>query len=308
MRARRAFAFSRKTGSRSPTRSSGLPANAAGPLPASMSSAAVSTTSSAQSPPRLPRTRSRPLPELMTRTFAIFRRELASYFATPLAYVFIVIFLVLAGVLTFFVGNFFEHGQADLQSFFTFHPWLYLVLIPALSMRLWAEERKSGTIELFLTLPIRLSEAVIGKFLAAWCFAGIALLLTFPFWITVNVLGDPDNGVILAGYLASWLMAGAVLAIGAAVSAATKNQVIAFVVTAALVFVLAVAGTPAVLGLLQGWAPSSVIRAVAGASLFGHFTAITRGVVDLRDLVYFVSIMVAFLAANAVLIDLKKAD
>jgi ABC-2 type transport system permease protein len=244
----------------------------------------------------------------MRRAFAIFRRELSGYFATPLAYVFIVIFLVLAGVLTFFVGNLFERGQADLQPFFTFHPWLYLVLIPALSMRLWAEERRSGTIELFLTLPIRLSEAVIGKFLAAWCFAGIALLLTFPFWITVNVLGDPDNGVILAGYLASWLMAGAVLAIGAAVSAATKNQVIAFVVTAALVFVLAVAGTPVVLGLLQGWASSGVIGAVAGISLFGHFTAITRGVVDLRDLVYFVSIIVASLAANAVLIDLKKAD
>ena len=244
----------------------------------------------------------------MTRTFAIFRRELMGYFATPLAYVFIVIFLVLAGVLTFFVGNFFERGQADLQPFFTFHPWLYLVLIPALSMRLWAEERRSGTIELFLTLPIRLSEAVLGKFLAAWCFAGIALLLTFPFWITVNVLGDPDNGVILAGYLASWLMAGAVLAVGAAVSAVTKNQVIAFVVTAALVFVLAVAGTPVVLGLLQGWASSGFIRAVAGISLFAHFAAITRGVVDLRDLVYFVSIIVAFLAGSAVLIDLKKAD
>ncbi|HYU12696.1 MAG TPA: ABC transporter permease subunit, partial [Stellaceae bacterium] len=209
----------------------------------------------------------------MRRTFAIFRRELFSYFATPLAYVFIVIFLVLAGVLTFFVGNFFERGQADLQSFFTFHPWLYLVLIPALSMRLWAEERKTGTIELFLTLPIRLSEAVLGKFLAAWCFAGIALALTFPFWITVNVLGDPDNGVILAGYVASWLMAGAVLAIGAAVSAATKNQVIAFVVTAALVFVLSVAGTSTVLGLLQDWAPAGLISAVAGASLFGHFNA-----------------------------------
>src|ERR671932_2557739 len=135
----------------------------------------------------------------------IFRRELASYFATPLAYVFIVIFLVMAGALTFFLGGFFERNQADLQPFFNFHPWLYLVLIPALSMRLWAEERKSGTIEMFLTLPIRLSEAVLGKFLAAWVFAGIALLLTFPFWITVNVLGDPDNGVILAGYLASWL-------------------------------------------------------------------------------------------------------
>src|SRR5437763_10326279 len=255
MRAKRVFAFSRKTGSRSPTRSSGLPGNAAGRLPASMSSAAVSTTCFARSPRRLSRRgiHSRTPPELMTRTFAIFRRELRGYFATPLAYVFIVIFLVLAGVLTFFVGNFFDRGQADLQPFFTFHPWLYLVLIPALSMRLWAEERRSGTIELFLTLPIRLSEAVIGKFLAAWCFAGIALVLTFPFWITVNVLGDSDNGVILAGYLASWLMAGAVLAIGAAVSAVTKNQVIAFVVTAALVFVLAVAGTPVVLGLLQAW-------------------------------------------------------
>src|SRR5258705_1049088 len=227
----------------------------------------------------------------MTRTVAIFRREVFSYFATPLAYVFIVIFLLLAGVLTFFVGNFFERGQADLQAFFTFHPWLYLVLIPALSMRLWAEERKSGTIELFLTLPIRLSEAVIGKFLAAWCFAGIALLLTFPFWITVNVLGDPDNGVILAGYLASWLMAGAVLAIGAAVSAATKNQVIAFVITAALVFLLAVSGTPAGRGLLHGRAPPGVIRAAARASPFRPFSAVTPGVVHLRDPGYFVSMI-----------------
>ena len=239
---------------------------------------------------------------------AVFKREFAAYFATPLAYVFIVIFLVLAGVLTFFVGDFFERGQADLQSFFTFHPWLYLVLIPAVSMRLWAEERKSGTIELFLTLPIRLSEAVVGKFLAAWLFIGIALALTFPFWLTVVFLGNPDNGVILASYFGSWLMAGAILAIGAAVSAATKNQVIAFVVTASLVFVLIAAGTQTVIGLFQGWAPESVIRAVAGASLFGHFTAITRGVVDLRDLIYFLSIMVAFLGANAVLIDLMKAD
>jgi len=244
----------------------------------------------------------------MSRTLTIFRRELASYFATPLAYVFIIIFLVLAGILTFFAGDFFERGQADLQSFFTFHPWLYLVLIPALSMRLWAEERKSSTIELFLTLPIRLGEAVIGKFLAAWCFAGIALALTFPFWLTVDFLGEPDNGVILAGYLASWLMAGAVLAIGAAVSATTKNQVIAFIVTAALVFVLTVAGTPTVLGLFQGWAPDGLIAAVAGASLFGHFNAITRGVINLRDLVYFLSVMIAFLAANAILVDLKKAD
>jgi len=244
----------------------------------------------------------------MRNIVTIARRELAGYFAAPLAYVFIVIFLVLAGVLTFFVGDFFERGQADLQPFFTFHPWLYLVLIPAVSMRLWAEERKSGTIELFLTLPIRLSEAVLGKFLAAWAFVGIALALTFPFWLTVNFLGDPDNGVIFASYLGSWLMAGAILAIGAAVSAVTKNQVIAFVVTAALVFVLIAAGTPTVIGLFEGWAPDGLIRAVAAASLFGHFTAITRGVIDLRDLVYFLSIMIAFLGANAILVDLQKAE
>ncbi len=244
----------------------------------------------------------------MQRTLVIVNRELSSYFATPLAYVFIIIFLVMAGVLTFFVGNFFERGQADLQSFFAFHPWLYLVLIPALSMRMWAEERKSGTIELFLTLPIRLSEAVLGKFLAAWIFAGVALGLTFPFWLTVNFLGDPDNGVIFASYLGSWLMAGAILAIGAAVSATTKNQVIAFIVTAALAFLLIAAGTPAVIGIFRGWAPEGLINAVVSCSIIGHFTSITRGVIDLRDLVYFVSVMVAFLAASAILVDLKKAD
>jgi ABC-2 type transport system permease protein len=244
----------------------------------------------------------------MRNTLTIFRRELASYFATPLAYVFIVIFLVMAGALTFFVGNFFERGQADLQPFFAFHPWLYLVLIPALSMRLWAEERKSGTIELFLTLPIRMTEAVVGKFLAAWCFAGIALALTFPFWITVNVLGHPDNGVILASYIGSWLMAGALLAIGACVSAVTKNQVIAFVVTAAIAFVFTVAGSPIVLGVFQGWAPQWLIGGVGQLSFLDHFTAITRGVLDLRDVVYFFSIMIAFLFANAILVDLEKAE
>lgn len=242
------------------------------------------------------------------RIAAIFSRELAGYFATPIAPVFLIIFLVLAGILAFFAGGFFERGQADLQAFFTFHPWLYLVLVPALSMRLWAEERKTGTIELFLTLPIRLGEAVLGKFLAAWFFAGIALVLTFPFWLTVNFLGHPDNGVILAGYAASWLMAGSILAIGAAVSAATKNQVIAFIATAALVFVLVAAGAPVVLGLLRGWAPPEAIDAVAGASLIRHFAPLTRGVVELRDLVYFGSVMVAFLFANAIIVELKKAD
>src|SRR5215469_2076162 len=182
----------------------------------------------------------------MRNILTIFRRELGGYFTSPLAYVFIVIFLVMAGMLTFFVGNFFGRGQADLQPFFEFHPWLYLVLIPALSMRLWAEERRLGTIELFLTLPIRVTEAVIGKFLAAWCFAGIAMALTFPFWVTVNFLGRPDNGVILASYIGSWLMAGTMLAVGACVSVMTKNQVIAFVVTAALVFLLTASGSPIV--------------------------------------------------------------
>ena len=244
----------------------------------------------------------------MRNVLTIFRREFGSYFATPLAYVFIVIFLVMAGVLTFFIGNFFNRGQADLQPFFAFHPWLYLVLIPALSMRMWAEERKSGTIELFLTLPIRMTEAVVGKFLAAWCFAGIALALTFPFWITVNLLGHPDNGVIVASYIGSWLMAGALLAIGACVSAVTKNQVIAFVVTAAIAFVFIVAGSPVVLGLLQGWAPEWLIGAVSAMSFLDHFNAITRGVLDVRDLAYFLSIMIAFLFANAILVDLEKAE
>jgi ABC-2 type transport system permease protein len=238
----------------------------------------------------------------------IFRRELASYFATPLAYIFIVIFLVMAGVLTFFVGNFFERGQADLQAFFTFHPWLYLVLIPALSMRLWAEERKSGTIELFLTLPISMLSAVLGKFLAAWAFAGIALVLTFPFWLTVNYLGTPDNGVILASYVGSFLMAGAFLAVGACLSALTKNQVIAFVITAAASFLFTVSGSPIVLGLFQSWAPQSVLATVSSFSFLTHFTAITRGVIDARDAIFFLSVIGTFLLANAVLVDLKKAD
>ena len=244
----------------------------------------------------------------MHSTLVIFRRELQSYFATPLAYVFIVIFLAMAGALTFFLGNFFERGQADLQPFFSFHPWLSLVLIPALAMRLWAEERKSGTIELFLTLPISMTAAVLGKFLASWAFAGIALLLTFPFWITVNFLGHPDNGVILASYIGSFLMAGAFLSIGAALSALTKNQVIAFVVTAAVCFLFTVSGSQVVLGFLNGWAPQSVLETVASFSFLSHFNAIVRGVIDLRDAVFFVSVIGVFLFANAILVDLKKAD
>ena len=244
----------------------------------------------------------------MRSTLVIFRRELLSYFATPLAYVFIVIFLAMAGAFAFFLGNFFERGQADLQPFFNFHPWLYLVLIPALAMRLWAEERRSGTIELFLTLPISMTEAVLGKFLAAWAFAGIALILTFPFWITVNYLGNPDNGVILASYIASWLMAGAFLAIGSALSALTKNQVIAFVLTATVCFLFTVSGSPLVLGFLTAWAPQGLVQAVASFSFLSHFNAILRGVIDSRDAIFFLSVIAAFLFANAVLVELKKAD
>ncbi len=182
----------------------------------------------------------------MTGWASVLRRELGGYFATPVAYVFIVIFLILAGVATFQLGGFFVRGQADLSPFFTFHPWLYLFLIPALSMRLWAEERRSGTIELLLTLPISPAGAVVGKYLAAWLFAGIALALTFPLWVTVNVLGDPDNGAIFTAYLGSLLMAGGFLAIGSAVSAATKSQVIAFVISVVLCFAMLLLGFSAV--------------------------------------------------------------
>lgn len=185
-------------------------------------------------------------------TTTILKRELRSYFATPLAYVFIVIFLMLAGLVAFSVGGFCQRGQADLQAFFSFHPWLYLFLVPAVAMRLWAEERKSGTIELLLTLPVTLQQAVMGKFLAAWLFVGIALLLTFPLWLTVNYLGSPDNGIIFAAYLGSWLMAGAFLAVGSCLSAATSNQVIAFILTIVVCFLFVVSGFPLILDSFQG--------------------------------------------------------
>ncbi|HWU52620.1 MAG TPA: ABC transporter permease subunit [Tahibacter sp.] len=238
----------------------------------------------------------------------VFRRELASYFATPVAYVFIVIFLILAGALTFYYGEFYERGRADLQPFFGFHPWLYLFLVPAIAMRLWAEERKSGTIELLLTLPITMWQAVFAKFLAAWAFVGIALALTFPIWITVNYLGDPDNGVIVASYLGSLLMAGAFLAIGSCLSAATRNQVVAFILTVVICFLLLMAGFPLVLGFFQSFLPQGIVDAVAGLSLFTHFQAISKGVIDLRDLIYFALTIAAWLYATAIVIDLKKAD
>lgn len=244
----------------------------------------------------------------MSPVHAIFKRELASYFATPVAYVFIVIFLVLAGAFTFYLGGFYERGQADLQPFFNFHPWLYLFLVPAVSMRLWSEERKSGTIELLLTLPVTMWQAVLGKFLAAWAFICIALALTVPIWLTVNYLGDPDNGAILAGYLGSALMAGAFLAIGACLSAATRNQVIAFILTVVVCFVLLLAGFSLVLEAISAVFPQGVVDAVAGLSFLTHFSAIAKGVVDLRDALYFVLTIVFWLVACALVIDLRKAD
>lgn len=244
----------------------------------------------------------------MTKLSVIFKRELASYFATPLAYIFILIFLVLSGVFTFYLGGFFESGQANLAPFFNFHPWLYLFLVPAIAMRLWAEERKSGTIELLMTLPITRFDAVTGKFLAAWVFAGLALLLTFPMVITVNYLGEPDNGAIITGYIGSWLLAGAYLAIGSCMSALAKNQVIAFILAVSVCFLFIVSGFPMVLDGFSGWAPQWLVDAVASLSFLTRFDAISKGVIDLRDLLYFLTLIAAWLAATAVVIDLKKAD
>jgi len=242
----------------------------------------------------------------MTGTMSVFRREFASYFNTPVAYVFIVIYLMLSGVFTFYVGAFFERGQADLQPFFNFQPWLFLFLIPAVAMRLWAEERRAGTLELLATLPISTSAAVLGKYLAAWAFTGIAILLTFPLWITVNYLGDPDNGVVLAGYLGAWLMAGGYLAIGAAMSALTRNQVIAFVLAAAMCFLFTVSGLPIVLQAVEVWAPEAFATLIASLSFLSHFNAISKGVLNIAALIYFFAVTALWLFLGRLVIDSKK--
>jgi len=244
----------------------------------------------------------------MTNTMFVIRRELADYFATPVAYVFIVIFLALLGALTFFMGSFFGRGQADLSAFFQFHAWVYMLLIPAISMRMWAEERKSGTIELLMTLPLSLKQVVIGKYLAAVIFTAITLALTFPFWITVNYLGNPDNGIILAGYVGSLLMAAGFLAVGSFISALTKNQVVAFVMTTAVCFVLIASGTPIVLSFFSGWAPKIVVEFISSLSFLTHYADISKGVLDLRDLIYFLSLIAVFLFANMLAVDRLKAE
>ncbi len=244
----------------------------------------------------------------MNILWIIFKRELRAYFSTPVAYVFIVIFLFLTGIMTFYVGGFYERNQADLETFFRFHPWLYLFLIPAISMRLWSEERKSGTIELLMTLPVPLYAAVLGKFLAAWCFTSIALVMTFPMWLTVNYLGAPDNTVILAGYIGSLLMAGGFLAIGACISALTKNQVIAFVISLLICFGFIMSGFAMVLDFFRGWAPQAIVEVVGSFSFLTHFDSIKKGVIDFRDIVYFASLIAFWLYANVLAIDMKKAS
>jgi len=242
----------------------------------------------------------------MSPIAAVARRELRSYFVTPVAYVFLVIFLVLSGILTFYAGDFYDRQQADLQPFFVMHPWLYLVLVPAVSMRMWAEEAKGGTLELLLSLPLSLAQAMLGKFLAAWLFVGLALVLTFPIWITVNYLGSPDNGVILAGYIGSWLMAGSFLAIGACLSAVTQSQVVAFVLTVVVCFLLILVGQPQVMEFFQGAMPRKLVNGIAHLSMLRHFEAISRGVLDLRDLLFFVLSMAAWLTAGVLILDLKR--
>lgn len=239
--------------------------------------------------------------------YVIAKREFAAYFATPLAAVFLTIFVAATGAFAFYIGGFFVRGQANLDAFFAYHPWLYLLLVPAVAMRLWAEERKTGTIELLMTLPVSPTEAILGKFAAAWAFIGLALVLTFPIWITVNVLGDPDNGVIIASYLASFLLAGAFLAIGAFISALTKNQVIAFILSATVCFLLVTSGMEIVQNTLRTWAPALVADAVSSMSFLTHYEQITRGVISLDTIVFFVSLIAFALFANVIAISQKKS-
>jgi len=244
----------------------------------------------------------------MGKVSILFKREFASFFATPVAYVFIGIFLILSGVFAFFIGNLYERGQADLLPFFNFHPWLYLFLVPAMAMRSWSEERKSGSIELLMTLPISTWQAMLAKYLAAWAVLGLALLMTFPLWLTVNYLGDPDNGIIIAAYIGSWLMSGAFLAIGMCMSTLTKDQVIAFILAVVVCFIFVVSGSGIVLDVFKAWAPSIVIDTVASFSFLSHFEALAKGVIALNDVAYFLLVSVSWLYAGLLIIEQKKAD
>jgi len=244
----------------------------------------------------------------LNKTYIILDRELRGYFRTPLASIFLLVFLALSSGMTFFLGRFFERDQADLTAFFSWHPWLFLVLMPAIGMRLWAEERRSGTIELLITLPVTNTQLVVGKFLASWFFTLIALILTMPIWITVNFLGDPDNNVILISYIGSWFMAGAFLALTSCLSVLTKNQVIAFIISSISGFILIMAGFNLVLSAVRSWSPSWITETISSMSFLSHFTRIQMGVFDLSTLVFFISMMILCLWINVQLVQLKKAD
>ena len=243
----------------------------------------------------------------MRVVWAIAKRELGSYFTSPVAYVFLVIFLLLTGFFTFTAGSFFERGEASLAAFFGWHPWVYLVLVPAVGMRLWAEERRSGTLELLLTMPVTAWQAIVAKFLASWIFLAVALALTFPAIVTVNVLGDPDTGVILAGYLGSLLVAGAYLAVSCMTSAMTRNQVVAFILAVVVCLFLILAGFNPVTDLLVRWASPAVVDTVAAFSVIAHFDGFQRGVIDTRDLFYFASVICFALFATGVIIRGHRA-
>ena len=244
----------------------------------------------------------------LNKTYIILDRELKGYFRTPLASIFLLVFLALSSGMTFFLGRFFERDQADLTAFFSWHPWLFLVLMPAIGMRLWAEERRSGTIELLITLPVSNTQLVVGKFLASWIFTLIALILTMPIWITVNYLGDPDNHVILISYFGSWLMAGAFLALTSCLSALTKNQVIAFIISSISGFVLIMAGFNLVLSAVRSWSPNWITETISSMSFLSHFSRIQMGVFDLSTLVFFISMIILCLWINVQFVQVKKAD
>jgi ABC-2 type transport system permease protein len=239
--------------------------------------------------------------------WTIAKRELAAYFTSPVAYVFLVIFLLLTGFFTFTAGNFFERGEASLSAFFGWHPWVYLMLVPAVGMRLWAEERRSGTLELLLTMPVAPWQAIVAKFLASWLFLAVALVLTFPTVVTVNVLGEPDNGVVAAGYLGSFLLAGAYLAISCMTSAMTRNQVVAFILSVVLCLFLILAGFNPVTDLMVRWASPAVVDTVAAFSVITHFDGFQRGVIDTRDLFFFLSVIGFALFATGVIIRGHRA-
>ncbi|MFC1816315.1 ABC transporter permease [Thermodesulfobacteriota bacterium] len=237
---------------------------------------------------------------------AIFKRELFGYFGSPVAYVFIVIFLLLLGFFTFYISHFFEMGQADLLGFFAWHPWVFMLLVPALAMRLWAEERRLGTIELMLTFPVTVTEAILGKFLAAWVFIGFALFFSFPIVLSVIYLGDPDIGAILCAYMGSFLMAGAFLSVGIMTSSLTRSQVISFILAVVLCLFFVMAGFSPVTQILSGWAPLWFINLISEMSFLSHFISIQRGVLDLRDLIYFFSVIFFMLFINGTVLQNRR--